>query len=75
MTNKYKDIKDVVAQAFKYIPDITPGRAIDSQKNIIDEQGEKIVDQSVEVKQQTKEVKDIIDGKGSKRILRKPKQE
>ena len=68
MTNKYKDIKDVVAQAFKYIPDITPGRAIDSQKNIIDEQ-------SVEVKQQTKEVKDIIDGKGSKRILRKPKQE
>ncbi len=75
MTNKYKDIKDVVAQAFKYIPDITPGRAIDSQKNIIDEQGERIVDQSVEVKQQTKEVKDIIDGKGSKRILRKPKQE
>ena len=75
MTNKYKDIKNVVAQAFKYIPDITPGRAIDSQKNIIDEQGEKIVDQSVEVKQQTKEVKDIIDGKGSKRILRKPKQE
>jgi hypothetical protein len=75
MTNKYKNIKDVVAQAFKYIPDITPGRAIDSQKNIIDEQGEKIVDQSVEVKQQTKEVKDIIDGKGSKRILRKPKQE
>ena len=39
MVNKYKDIKDVVAQAFKYIPDITPGRAIDSQKNIIDEQG------------------------------------
>ncbi len=75
MTNKYKDIKDVVAQAFKYIPDITPGRAIDSQKNIIDEQGEKIVDQAVEVKQQTKEVKDIIDGKGSKRVLRKPKQE
>ena len=74
MTNKYKDIKDIVAQAFKYIPDITPGRAIDSQKNIIDEQGEKIVDQSVEVKQQTKEVEDIIDVKSSKRVLRKSKR-
>ena len=74
MVNKYKDIKDVVAQEFKYIPDITPGRAIDSQKNIIDEQGERIVDQSVEVKQQTKEVEDIIDVKSSKRVLRKSKR-
>ena len=74
MVNKYKDIKDVGAQAFKYIPDITPGRAIDSQKNIIDEQGERIVDQSVEVKQQTKEVEDIIDVKSSKRVLRKSKR-
>ena len=74
MVNKYKDIKDVVAQEFKYIPDITPCRAIDSQKNIIDEQGERIVDQSVEVKQQTKEVEDIIDVKSSKRVLRKSKR-
>ena len=74
MVNKYKDIKDIVAQAVKYIPDITPGRAIDSQKNIIDEQGERIVDQSVEVKQQTKEVEDIIDVKSSKRVLRKSKR-
>ena len=74
MVNKYKDIKDIVAQAFKYIPDITHGRAIDSQKNIIDEQGERIVDQSVEVKQQTKEVEDIIDVKSSKRVLRKSKR-
>ena len=74
MVNKYKDIKDVVAQAFKYIHDITPGRAIDSQKNIIDEQGERIVDQSVEVKQQTKEVEDMIDVKSSKRVLRKSKR-
>ena len=74
MVNKYKDVKNIVDRAFKYIPDITPGRAIDRQKNIIDEQGEKIVDQSVEVKQQTKEVEDIIDVKSSKRVLRKSKR-
>ena len=74
MVNKYKDVKNIVDRAFKYIPDITPGRAIDRQKNIIDEQGEKIVDQSVEVKQQTKEVEGIIDVKSSKRVLRKSKR-
>jgi len=74
MVNKYKDVKNIVDRAFKDIPDITPGRAIDRQKKIIDEQGEKIVDQSVEVKQQTKEVEDMIDVKSSKRVLRKSKR-
>ena len=74
MVNKYKDVKNIVDRAFKYIPDITPGRAIDRQKNIIDEQGEKIINQSVEVKQQTKEVEGIIDVKSSKRVLRKSKR-
>ena len=55
--------KDVVGGAFRGIPDLPRKK---SQQEEIEEQGEKIVNQSVEVKQQTKKIKDIIDVKGSK---------
>ena len=55
--------KDVVRDAFRGIPDLPRKK---SQQEEIEEQGEKIVNQSVEVKQQTKKIKDIIDVKGSK---------
>ena len=55
--------KDVVRDAFRGIPDLLSKK---SQQEEIEEQGEKIVNQSVEVKQQTKEVKDMIDDESSK---------
>ena len=55
--------KDVVRDAFRGITDLPIKK---SQQEEIEEQGEKIVNQSVEVKQQTKEVKDMIDDESSK---------
>jgi hypothetical protein len=60
---KYKNYKELVKSAFRGIPDLPRKK---SQQEEIEEQGERIVNQSVEVKQQTKKIKDIIDVKGSK---------
>ena len=60
---KYKNYKELVKSAFRGIPDLPRKK---SQQEEIEEQGEKIVNQSVEVKQQIKKVKDMIDDKSSK---------
>ena len=60
---KYKNYKELVKSAFRGIPDLPRKK---SQQEEIEEQGEKIVNQSVEVKQQVKKVKDMIDDESSK---------
>ena len=55
--------KLMVRLSFRGIPDLPRKK---TQQEEIEEQGERIVNQSVEVKQQTKEVKDMIDDESSK---------
>ena len=60
---KYKNYKELVKSAFRGIPDLPRKK---TQQEEIEEQGERIVNQSVEVKQQIKKVKDMIDDESCK---------
>ena len=51
---KYKNYKELVKSAFRGIPDLPRKK---TQQEEIEEQGERIVNQSVEVKQQTKKLR------------------
>jgi len=55
--------KDVVRDAFRGIPDLPRKK---SQQEEIEEQGERLINQSIEIQQQTKEIEDIKNDKSSK---------
>ena len=60
---KYKNYKDLVKSAFRGIPDLLRKK---SQQEEIEEQGEQLINQSIEIQQQTKEIEDIKNDKSSK---------
>ena len=60
---KYKNYKDLVKSAFRGIPDLLIRK---SQQEEIEEQGEQLINQSIEIQQQTKEIEDIKNDKSSK---------
>ena len=60
---KYNNYKDLVKSAFRGIPDLLRRK---SQQEEIEEQGEQLINQSIEIQQQTKEIKDIKNDKSSK---------
>ena len=60
---KYKNYKDLVKSAFRGIPDLLRRK---SQQEEIEEHGEQLINQSIEIQQQTKEIKDIKNDKSSK---------
>jgi len=60
---KYKNYKDLVKSAFRGIPDLLRRK---SQQEEIEEQGEQLINQSIEIQQQTKEIEDIKNDKSSK---------
>ena len=55
--------KDVVRDAFRGIPDLPRKK---SQQEGVEEQGERLINQSIEIQQQTKEIEDIKNDKSSK---------
>ena len=60
---KYKNYKDLVKSAFRGIPDLLRKK---SQQEEIEEQGEQLINQSIEIQQQIKEIEDIKNDKSSK---------
>jgi len=60
---KYKNYKELVKSAFRGIPDLPRKK---SQQEEIEEQGERLINQSIEIQQQTKEIEDIKNDKSSK---------
>ena len=60
---KYKNYKDLVKSAFRGIPDLLRRK---SQQEEIEEHGEQLINQSIEIQQQTKEIEDIKNDKSSK---------